>query len=85
LATAAFFAVVLGLVVKAHQQQATTGREGMIGEIGTALTAIAPEGRVQVHGEIWQGRSDTPIEKGQPVQVVGVNGLQVKVVKLNNA
>jgi membrane-bound serine protease (ClpP class) len=85
LATAAFFAVVLGLVVKAHQQQATTGREGMLGEIGAALTAIAPEGRVQVHGEIWHAHSEAPIEKGQPIKVVGVKGLQVKVEKLNNA
>ncbi len=83
LATAAFFAFAVGLTVKAHRQQVTTGREGMIGEVGIALTNLNPSGRVHVHGEIWQARSDTPIEKDQPVKVLAVNGLQVKVEKLN--
>jgi membrane-bound serine protease (ClpP class) len=81
LATAAFFAIAVRLVVKAHREHATTGREGMIGATGTALTTLAPEGRVQVHGEIWQARSDAPIEKGEPVKVLALSGLQVKVEK----
>jgi membrane-bound serine protease (ClpP class) len=81
LITASFFTIALGLAVKAHRKQVTTGREGMIGEIGTALTALNPEGQVQVHGEIWRARSDMPIEKGQEVKVVAVAGLQVKVDK----
>jgi membrane-bound serine protease (ClpP class) len=81
LATAAFFALAVGLVVKAHRHIATTGREGMIGELGTALTSLNPDGRVLVHGEIWQARSDTPIEKGESIKVAGVSGLQIKVEK----
>jgi len=81
LATAAFFAFAVGLVVKAHRQQATTGREGMIGEIGRALTNLEPEGRVQVHGEIWQAFSDKPLEKGEAIKVLAVRGLQIKVEK----
>jgi membrane-bound serine protease (ClpP class) len=83
LATAAFFAFAVGLTVKAHRQQVTTGREGMIGEVGIALTNLNPSGQVHVHGEIWQARSDMPVEKDQPVKVLAVNGLQVKVEKLN--
>lgn len=84
LATAAFFAVAVGLVVKAHRKHATTGREGMIGATGMALTNIAPEGRAQIHGEIWQAHSEAPIEKGQPVKVLALNGLQVKVERAAN-
>ncbi len=81
LATAGFFAFAVGLVMKAHRQQVTTGREGLVGEIGRALTNLEPEGRVQVHGEIWQARSDTPIEKGDEIKVLAVRGLQIKVEK----
>jgi len=81
LATAAFFAFAVGLIVQAHRQQATTGREGMIGATGTALTSLTPEGRVQVHGEIWQARSEMPIEKGDSIKVLAVSGLQIKVEK----
>jgi membrane-bound serine protease (ClpP class) len=83
LATAAFFAFAVGLTVKAHRKQATTGREGMIGKVGIALTNLNPSGRVHVHGEIWQARSDTPIEKDQQVKVLAVSGLQLKVEKMN--
>jgi membrane-bound serine protease (ClpP class) len=83
LATAAFFAFAVGLTVKAHRKQVTTGREGMIGEVGIALTNLNPSGQVRVHGEIWQARSDTPIEKDQPVKVLAVSGLQVNVEKLS--
>ncbi len=82
LATAAFFVFAVGLVVKAHRQQASTGREGMIGEVGMALTDLNPTGRVQVHGEIWQARSDSSIQKGETIKVTQVMGLQVKVEKM---
>jgi membrane-bound serine protease (ClpP class) len=82
LATAAFFAFAVGLVVKAHRHRAATGREGMIGELGTALTSINPDGRALVHGEIWQARSETPVEKGEPIKVAKVSGLQIKVEKV---
>jgi membrane-bound serine protease (ClpP class) len=81
LATAAFFTFTVGLVVKAHRQRATTGREGMMGAIGTALTNLNPEGRVQVHGEIWQAHSEASIEKGEAIKVLSVSGLKVKVEK----
>jgi membrane-bound serine protease (ClpP class) len=82
LATAAFFAFAMGVVAKAYRQPVTTGSEGMIGQVGIALTDINPNGRVRVHGEIWQAHSDAPLEEGQSVRVVAVNGLQIKVEKL---
>ena len=41
----------------------------MIGEIGTTQTDLGPEGRVFVHGEIWNARASVPISKGQRVVV----------------
>jgi membrane-bound serine protease (ClpP class) len=34
-------------------QQGGDRREGMIGETGSAVTDLAPEGKVFVHGEYW--------------------------------
>jgi membrane-bound serine protease (ClpP class) len=77
--TAAIFVFVMGLVVKAHRAKVTTGKEGLVGEIGFARTDIAPEGDVNVHGEIWHASSDQPIQAGQKVRVVAVEGLEIKV------
>jgi membrane-bound serine protease (ClpP class) len=82
LATAAFFLLTVGMVVKGQRRPAETGAEGMIGEIGRALTAIAPQGKVRVHGEIWKARSGAPIDAGAEVRVVSVKDLEVTVEKV---
>jgi membrane-bound serine protease (ClpP class) len=70
------------LVVRAHARRAVTGREGMIGETGTALTDLNPSGKVFVHGEIWDAESETRIEKSESVRVIEVGkGLKIKVKK----
>ncbi len=70
------------LVVKAQSRRAITGREGMIGEIGTARTDLAPAGKVFVHGELWEAEADAPVREGERVRVVAVGGgLKIKVTK----
>jgi membrane-bound serine protease (ClpP class) len=70
------------LVVKAQARRAVTGREGMIGEIGTARTDLAPSGKVFVHGELWEAESDQPVREGERVRVVEVEkNLKIKVKK----
>jgi membrane-bound serine protease (ClpP class) len=56
--------------------------EGLVGETGTASTPIAPEGKVAIHGEIWDVVSDQNIERGEKVQVSGVVNLKLKVKKI---
>ncbi|MEO1085332.1 MAG: NfeD family protein, partial [Acidobacteriota bacterium] len=58
-----------------------TGREGMIGELGTAKTALAPDqpGRVAVRGEIWRAEADAPVEAGADVEVTAIDGLTLTV------
>ncbi|MDZ7373493.1 MAG: nodulation protein NfeD [candidate division KSB1 bacterium] len=79
--TAAFFVFALGMALKAKRAKPTTGREGLIGEIGLALTRLGPEedGQVKLHGEIWRAMSDQPIRKGDRVRVVSVEGLTLRV------
>jgi membrane-bound serine protease (ClpP class) len=56
--------------------------EGLIGEVGTASTSIAPEGKVSVHGEFWNATSEQTVEKGEKVQVIGVKNLKLIVKKI---
>ncbi len=76
---------LVSLVVRAHMRKATTGREGMVGEIGTALTDLSPEGRVFVHGEYWQAEADVPIRQGSPVKVIKVySRLKLRVTNVED-
>ena len=79
------FLVQLG--VKAQKLRPVTGEAGMIDEIGRALTSIdaGGVGRVQTHGEIWTATADEHIGAGERVQVVGVDGLLLRVKRLKGA
>ncbi len=82
IAVSAIILFLLTLVFRAHARPASTGREGMIGETGTARTDLSPAGKVFVHGELWEAEADTPIRAGEPVKVVEVRGLKLKVTKV---
>jgi membrane-bound serine protease (ClpP class) len=77
------FIFLITLAIKAHMKKAYTGREGLEGEVGTAQTDIDPEGKVFVHGEIWQAESSEKIPRGTKVRVVEVlDNLKIRVVKV---
>ena len=51
----------------------------MVGESGTAVTALTPHGLVRVRGELWKAQSDDEIAPGARVCVLGVQGLTLLV------
>ena len=55
--------------------------EGLIGEIGIAKTDIIGKGKVSVHGELWDAKSDEPIKTGEEVIIIGVERLVIEVKK----
>jgi membrane-bound serine protease (ClpP class) len=76
-------AMVSGMpaMVRARFSTPTIGRESMIGDTGTALDEVAPEGRVEVRGAPWRARTNraTPIAAGAVIRVVGIDGLVLEV------
>ncbi len=80
--SALFFIFAFSMAYKAHRRKATTGSEGIIGLIGEAITNIDTEGgKILVHGEIWNARSEEPIKKGAEVKVSGMGRMQLIVKK----
>lgn len=69
------------LAVRSMRRTVTTGSEGLVGEPGVTVTAVASTGgKVLVHGEYWQAVADPPpIEANAPVRVVAVKGLTLVV------
>jgi membrane-bound serine protease (ClpP class) len=79
--TGIFFFGVLTYAVRAQLSKVKTGREGLVGEEGVAQTDVFEGGKVFVYGEIWNGKSEELISKGEKVVVVAVDGLVVEVKK----
>jgi membrane-bound serine protease (ClpP class) len=74
-----FFVLVAGLVFRAQISKPKTGSKGLLGEIGIVKKALAPEGKVFVHGELWSARSDKTVEEDTKVRVVNVVNLMLQV------
>jgi membrane-bound serine protease (ClpP class) len=87
LATALAVSVPLGVItvflmsiaLRARRNKITTGVEGLVGEVGIAQTALAPAGKVFVHGELWDAVATGNVPLGERVVVQNVDGLQLKV------
>ena len=78
-----FFVAVAGLVFRAQMSKPTTGSSGLVGEIGIVKKALAPEGKVFVHGELWNARAKDPIDKDAKVRIVQVVNLILEVEAVN--
>jgi membrane-bound serine protease (ClpP class) len=76
-------AFLLALVITLHRKKPLTGVQGLMQEIGTAQTMIDPEGQVFIHGEIWRAVSSHPIQKGDRVKILSVDGLTLHVEKFH--
>jgi membrane-bound serine protease (ClpP class) len=70
---------LLSLVMRARRTKVETGGEGMIGETGAAITELAPEGKVFVHGEYWDAVSPRPVAAGARVRVTAIDKLKLTV------
>ena len=59
----------------------TIGRERLIGEMGRAVTDIAPDGALQIGGARWKARTNraTPVKAGENARVVAIDGVTLEV------
>lgn len=71
--------LVIGTGIRALRRRPATGREEMVGLIGIARTALAPDGQLAVRGELWEAVSEQPVSAGDEVEVTAVDGLRLRV------
>ncbi len=72
-------AFLMSIALKARRNKVVTGAQGLVGEIGQAQTALSPQGKVFVHGELWDAVASASVSAGQTVVVRNVDGLQLQV------
>lgn len=81
--TAMFFVWIVGMGFRAQRPRAVSGAEGMLDQSG--IVSVSPGGgapaKIRVRGEIWLADSEGPLEVGDRVRVVSVEGLRLRVEK----
>jgi membrane protein implicated in regulation of membrane protease activity len=80
---AAFLVVGVGEVAywnrTVKHRRVAAGAETLIGTTGKVLSRLAPEGQIELSGEIWNAHCAAGAEVGQAVTVVGRDGLTLIV------
>jgi membrane-bound serine protease (ClpP class) len=80
LITALFFLFIVGAGLRAQLLPIRAGKETMLGKTIPAIARIDQAGgKVFVEGEYWNAVSDSTVEPGKSVEVVGIDGLTLKV------
>jgi membrane-bound serine protease (ClpP class) len=78
-------AFLMSIAIRARRNKVVTGAQGLVGETGVAQTALSPQGKVFVHGELWDAIASTPLAVGELVRVSKVDGLTLEVAPLGAA
>jgi membrane-bound serine protease (ClpP class) len=72
-------AFLMSIALKARRNKMISGAQGLIGERGIAQTVLAPQGKIFVHGELWDAIASSDVSVGQAVVVRRVDGLVLQV------
>ncbi|MFO7641556.1 MAG: nodulation protein NfeD [Candidatus Competibacteraceae bacterium] len=83
LASAVVLISLATLMARQRRQRAIGGAEKLLG----AVAAVMPDDadRIWIHGESWRVRADRPLHPGEPVRVIGRDGLLLFVQPLDSA
>ena len=72
-------AFLMAIALKARRNKVVTGAQGLVGDTGVAQTALSPQGKVFVHGELWDAVASSALPPGQLVVVRRIDGLTLQV------
>ena len=72
-------AFLMTVAIKARRNKVVTGAQGLVGETGVVQTALSPQGKVFVHGELWDAVASSALPAGQLVVVRRIDGLTLEV------
>lgn len=79
------FALLIGatlrLFLNIKKRASVSGIETIVGAEGISLTDLHNTGMVEVHGEVWNAKTDSNIKQGEKIKVVGTQGAHLQVSK----
>jgi membrane-bound serine protease (ClpP class) len=65
--------------VRSRRRPVVSGHEGLLREQAEAVEAFEHQGLVRVHGELWNALTSAPVQAGQRLRIVRVDGLTLQV------
>jgi membrane-bound serine protease (ClpP class) len=75
---------LMRLVLRSRKWKSAVGKEELLGEQGIVVEPLQAgiEGMIRIHGELWRAISTEPLQPGNTVKVVRIDGLKLHVQPL---
>jgi membrane-bound serine protease (ClpP class) len=77
--TAAFFLLVINIALRARFRPIVSGREEVVNQVTTVQVDDKGALHARVLGEMWQVRCEMPLQSGQKIKVIAIDGLSLIV------
>lgn len=81
--SAAFFIIILGLIINSRHQPVVSGKEQILGCIGIVEDDFTGSGMIRVHSESWRASCLQPLHKNDKVRITAIDGLVLTVLPFN--
>ena len=75
--------MIMSLAIRARRSRIVSGKEDMIGKTGIAMEQIKHCGQAKICGELWNVCSDEAINKSTHLKVIAIDGITLKVKKMD--
>jgi len=72
------------MIVKTMHTPVATGSEGLLQDTGEVVGKDGEHWYIRTHGELWDAESTAPLNCGDMVRVIDVDGLVLKVSPVEN-
>jgi membrane-bound serine protease (ClpP class) len=87
--TLLFFLFIVAKAISTRWRQPITGAEGLVGRVGRVRSGSHEgegppySGEAMLNGELWRVQAENPLQKGDEVVVKGLDGITLRVGKIN--
>jgi len=67
-----------------RRRKSMSGVTGMLGQVGEVKEWSETNGKIFIHGELWNAISEVPLSPGDKAIIKAVDGLTLKVKPISN-
>ena len=65
------------------KKRPTTGKEGLMAQIGKVVAVNNRNYQISIHGEVWNAESASTLKIGDRVRITGIDGLTLNIEKIS--
>ncbi|NMH65828.1 nodulation protein NfeD [Shewanella sp. SHSM-M6] len=76
---------MISMIIRGRSRPVVSGDQELLQHEAEVIADFKGSGRVMIRGEVWLAFSEEPLQRGQKVKVIGIDGLTLMVTRENDS